>query len=196
MKGLEKFEPDTYYHLVNHAVGTENLFRTDENYHYFLRRYAHYIPSVCSTLCYCLMPNHIHFLIKTNSEEALKKHPKFKNDYHKLIMQQISNLLNAYAKAYNKKYERKGALWIDYTKRFKIKSENYLTATINYIHQNPIKHGFTQNLEAWQHSSFHSHTSEKPTLLSRIEVLDWFGGINEYVKFHSQNTVGLRDEWE
>lgn len=40
MKGLEKFQPDTYYHIVNHAVGSENLFRTDENYHYFLRRYA------------------------------------------------------------------------------------------------------------------------------------------------------------
>lgn len=61
------------------------------------------------------MPNHIHFLIKTVDESAANKHPKFKSDFHKLVMQELSNLLKAYAKAYNKKYERKGALWIDYT---------------------------------------------------------------------------------
>ncbi len=86
MKGLEKFEPELYYHIVNHAVGNENLFRTDDNYRYFLKRYADHLPSVCSTLAYCLMPNHIHFLIKTHSEEILVKHQKYKTDFHKLIM--------------------------------------------------------------------------------------------------------------
>ncbi|WP_084370450.1 hypothetical protein [Reichenbachiella faecimaris] len=146
MKGLEKFQPDIFYHLVNHAVGDESLFRTDENYHYFLRKYAYYISSVSDTVCYCLMPNHIHIRIRTHSEEVLQKHQKYKGDFHKLIMQQISNLLNAYTKAYNKKYERKGALWVDYTKRFEIETDRHLTTVINYIHQNPIKHGFTQNL--------------------------------------------------
>lgn len=106
MKGLVKFKPSSYYHVINHAAGSENLFRCDENYRYFLRKYAQYMPSVCSTLCYCLMPNHIHFLIRTIDEEAALKHPKFKEDYHKLVMQELSNLLNAYAKAYNKKQIR------------------------------------------------------------------------------------------
>jgi REP element-mobilizing transposase RayT len=196
MKGLEKFQPDAYDHIVNHAVGSENLFRSNENYRYFLRKYAHYMISVCSTLCYCLMPNHIHFLVQTHSVEKLNQHPKYKDDIHKLIMQQLSNLLNAYAKAYNKKYERKGALWIDYTKRFEIESNIYLTAAINYIHQNPIKHGFTKKPGDWEHCSFHSHTTGKPTLLSRSEVLDWFGGISEYVKFHNKNGAELIEEWE
>ncbi|MCP4458596.1 MAG: hypothetical protein GY816_11320 [Cytophagales bacterium] len=196
MKGLGKFEPDSYYHIVNHAVGSENLFRTDENYRYFLSRYAQYMPSVWSTLCYCLMPNHIHFLVHTHSEEVLTQHPKYKGDFHKLVMQNLSNLLNAYAKAYNKMYDRKGGLWIDYTKRFQVQTDNYLTATINYIHQNPVKHGFTQHLEDWTHSSYYSHTSQKNTLLSRTEVLDWFGGIHEYVNFHIQNTTQLIDDWE
>ena len=196
MRGLEKFETGSYYHVVNHAVGSENLFRTDENYRYFLSRYAHYMPSVCSTLCYCLMPNHIHFLIRTHEEEVLIKHPKYKGDFHKLIMQNLSNLLNAYAKAYNKKYDRRGALWIDFTKRFKIETDSYLTAAINYIHQNPVKHGFTTTLEGWSHSSFHSHTSNKLTLLSRRDVIAWFGGIREYINFHVQNTAALIEEWE
>ncbi|MFT7032124.1 MAG: putative transposase [Cyclobacteriaceae bacterium] len=99
MKGLEKFEPETYYHIINHAVGSENLFRTEDNYRYFLKRYAHYMPSVCSTLAYCLMPNQIHFLVKNHNEETLLKNPKYKTDFHKLVMQRLSNLLNAYDKA-------------------------------------------------------------------------------------------------
>jgi hypothetical protein len=29
MKGLDRFNHSTYYHVVNHAVGNENLFRND-----------------------------------------------------------------------------------------------------------------------------------------------------------------------
>lgn len=67
------------------------------------------MTSVCDTLAYYLMPNHIHFLLKTHSEEVIKKHPKYELDFHKLVMQQLSNLLNSYAKACNKKYQRRGA---------------------------------------------------------------------------------------
>ncbi len=196
MKGLDRFEPESYYHIVNHAVGSENLFRADENYRYFLQRYTHYMPSVCSTLCYCMMPNHIHFLIQTHSEEKLEQHVKFKGDFHKLVMQHLSNLLNAYTKAYSKKYDRKGALWLDYTRRFRIDTNDYLTAVIDYIHQNPIKHGFATDIEDWKHSSYLSHLSQKPTLLGRAAVLEWFGGIEGYVKFHADSTAGLLDDWE
>jgi len=142
------------------------------------------------------MPNHIHFLIKTHEEAILKHHPKFKTDFHKLVMQQLSNLLNSYAKAYNKKYERKGALWIDYTKRFQVSSDNHLTTAINYIHQNPVNHGFASRTEDWKSSSYHSMLSAKPTLLSRNEVIDWFGGYEAYVSFHSTNVAELLEEIE
>jgi len=196
MKGLQKFEPDTYYHVVNHAVGSENLFRSDENYRYFLRRYAFYMPSVWSTLCYCLLPNHIHLLVRPHSEEILSMHTKFKDDFHKLIMQQLSNLLNSYAKSYNKRYERRGALWIDYTKRYKVMSDDYLTSVINYIHQNPVKHGFLKNIKDWKYSSYLSHLSSKPSLLNREEVLNWFGGKEAFVDFHLSGTTELIKEWE
>jgi len=196
MKGLIDFEPETYYHIVNHAVGSENLFRTEENYQYFLGKYANYLPPVCSTIAYCLMPNHVHFLIKTHSEKILEKHPKYKLNFHKLIMQQLSNLLNAYAKAYNKKYERKGALWIDYTKRFKIDSESYLTSAINYIHQNPVKHKFVDAPEGWHYSSFNSILSNKPTLLAREQIIDWFGSKESYLDFHLKETIQLNTDWE
>ncbi len=30
------------YHIYNHANGTENIFRVEENYRFFLRQYVKY----------------------------------------------------------------------------------------------------------------------------------------------------------
>ncbi len=74
-------QPDRSYHLYTHANGFENLFKSNENYRYFLKRYDHFIPSVADTLAWCLMPNHINFLarIKTQAEPRAAyslKHPE------------------------------------------------------------------------------------------------------------------------
>lgn len=57
-------QPGFYYHIYNHANGSENLFLNDENYNFFLKRYTSYIMPVDDTFAYCLMPNHIHFLVR------------------------------------------------------------------------------------------------------------------------------------
>jgi putative transposase len=53
-------EPKKTYHIYTHANGSENLFQTNENFRYFLKRYEEYIPPVADTLAWCLMPNHLH----------------------------------------------------------------------------------------------------------------------------------------
>jgi hypothetical protein len=45
----ELLQPGAFYHIYNHAVGSDRLFRSDENYHYFLRRYQHFIGAVVDT---------------------------------------------------------------------------------------------------------------------------------------------------
>lgn len=196
MKGLDNFEANNFYHIVNHAVGNENLFRTTDNYRYFLDRYSHHISSALETFAYCLMPNHFHLLVRVGSIEELSKDPKFKDDVHKYVMQKISNLLNGYAKAYNIRFDRKGALFIDYTKRFWVDSDAYFTAAVNYIHQNPINHGFVNNLDEWRYSSYHSLLSKKSTKLKREEVISWFGNKEKFIDFHKQNQVILNEEFE
>ncbi len=111
-------------------------------------------------------------------------------------MQQLSNLLNAYTKAYNKVYGRRGALWIDCTKRFKVDSADYLTQVIKYIHQNPVKHGFVDDIGDWNHSSYASHISTKATELSRVEVLELFEGDENYLNTHKADVIGQTEDWE
>ena len=61
---LDVLEPGSIYHIYNHAVGKENLFLSPDNYSYFLKRYQFFINPVADTYVYCLMLNHLHFLVE------------------------------------------------------------------------------------------------------------------------------------
>jgi putative transposase len=196
MKGLVDFEPNHFYHIVNHAVGNENVFRVTDNYRYFLDKYAYHTSAVFETYAYCLMPNHFHLLVRIKSLEILQKDERFKGDVHKYVMQKMSNLLNGYAKAYNIMFNRKGALFIDYTKRFLVDTDSYFTSALGYIHQNPVNHGFVDAPQDWTHSSYHSHLSDKKTRLMREEVMKWFGNKHEYIAYHQNNHFPLLGDLE
>lgn len=196
MKYQAEFEQETFFHIFNHAVGNENLFRNDDNFVYFLKKYDEYSNRVWETYAYCLMPNHFHFLIKIQSIEVLEQLPKFSDNVHEFVMQNLSNLLNAYAKAYNIRYQRKGALFLDSTKRIAIKDDTYFTTLINYIHQNPVHHGFCQSTDEWIYSSYHACLSEKKSKIKREQVLHWFGSKSAFEKFHRENVARFQNELE
>jgi len=62
-------EPDNFYHIYNHAVSKENIFRSEENFDFFLKKYHKYISPIADTFAYCLMPNHFHFAVKIKSAD-------------------------------------------------------------------------------------------------------------------------------
>ncbi|ELR72965.1 hypothetical protein C900_00650 [Fulvivirga imtechensis AK7] len=185
--------PQTTYHIYTHANGSENLFREDENYYHFLRKYSEYIHPVAETFAYCLMPNHIHLMVRMrNVEELLKffrlKKPNLQGfeNLGGLISQQFSNFLNGYTKAYNKRYDRKGSLFMSNFNRKPIEKASYFTALIAYIHNNPVHHGFVKDAGEWPHSSYHSYLLDKRTKIAREEGLEWFGGREEFIKVHQE----------
>ena len=185
---LDQFIPSNYYHVWNHAVGTDLLFKSDDNYRFFLSKYAHYMAPVVNTHAYCLMPNHFHFLIHIPNEEQLLRFAEteglhFKST-HQFVMQRFSNLFNSYVKAFNKQRNRRGALLEDYLKRQAVTAADYYANLIPYIHNNPVKDGFVKQQEDWIYSSFNTMLSEKPSLLNRAEVLKWFGNKEGFLGAH------------
>ncbi|MDN4166377.1 hypothetical protein QWY31_12775 [Cytophagales bacterium LB-30] len=188
-------EPEKIYHIYTHANGSENLFRNEENYRYFLQRYAHFISPVAYTYAYCLMPNHLHFLVKIKGEVDLLEFFKSKvsnkdltgfENLSGLTVRQFSHLLNAYTKAYNKQYQRMGSLFVRAFKRKEINHDSYLTSVIHYIHANPVHHGFTKSIADWPWSSYQAYILDKPSALKREAVLEWFGGQHDFIRFHQQ----------
>lgn len=176
--------PSTFYHIYNHANDPENLFRSDDNYRFFLQRWSKYMEPIAETYAYCLMPNHIHFLIRTRSEDELVNLTGLE-DLSGFVSQQFSNLFNSYAKAFNKMYERRGSLFNRPFKAKEITSDAYLTNVIFYIHHNPVHHGFVTDVSEWPHTSYHAMVSDRLTRLKRTEVLEWFGSKKAFDSFHS-----------
>ena len=91
-------------------------------------------------ICYCLMPNHIHFLIRQLKENGISK-----------FMGQISN---SYTKYFNTKYTRVGPLLQGPFKAVLIESDEQLIHVSRYIHLNPIVSGIVKNLEDYPWSSY------------------------------------------
>lgn len=190
------FEPGKVFHVYNHGNAEDNIFREEENYHYFLKRYGHYIYPVARTYAFCLMPNHFHFMVGIRPVEELvgffrEKYPdrdpqSFKN-FADLVSNQFKNFLISYSKSFNKKYDRRGSLFLDNIRRKLVEDDIYYIQLINYIHQNPAHHGFVDKASEWPLSSYHLFLSHKETRLEREKVLDWFGGRKAFVEFHKQN---------
>lgn len=94
-------------------------------------------------------------------------------------------MFNGYTQAINKQNDRTGKLFELPFRRIVVNSDAYLSLLIYYIHHNPQKHGLIDDFSEWPHSSFHSHLSDRPTKLSRGEVVKWFGDRKQYLDFHA-----------
>ncbi|GMQ30396.1 transposase [Algoriphagus confluentis] len=169
----DPFYPEKFFHVYSRTNGAELLFRTEENYTYFLQKYQDHCSPYFSTLAYCLLPNHFHFLIRV--EESAEP---------EAALSAFSNFLNGYAKAYNKLYDRHGALFQRKFKRKRVGQESYLSQAIIYIHKNPQKHGIVKDYKNWKFSSLNALISRKPTNIERDFVLDWFAGLQHFKKVH------------
>ncbi|MEQ1553934.1 MAG: hypothetical protein ABL929_07145, partial [Ferruginibacter sp.] len=144
---------------------------------------------------YSLLPNHFHIVLRIKDyhnitshfeETKKKKFDPIKFDISDFIMERFSNFLNSYTKAINKTYNRKGALFLDYLKRSKVKNESDFTSFIFYVHKNAVHHGYCKEIGDWPHDAYNSFLSKMPTKLLRDEVIIWFGGVENFKQFHNQ----------
>ena len=183
------------YHVWTHANGDDNLFGEDQNYTYFLEKYSYHIEPVAETYAYCLMPNHLHLMVRVRGEDEIRKSLKGKDltgfqNLSGLVSKQFSNLFNAYSKAYNKLYDRRGSLFERQFKRKLIDSDNYFGTLIAYIHNNPVHHGFTVSPGEWPYSSWHAYLQKKVTKIKRDEGMSWFGDKDEFLRVHMEIVMG------
>ena len=170
-----------YYHVYNRGNNRENIFVEKRNYRYFLQLYTKHVEPVVDTYAYCLLRNHFHFLLHVKDITSFQDPSVLKKP-----SQYFSNLFNAYTKAFNKAYNRTGALFQRPFGRIEVTSDPYFMWLVTYIHQNSQKHGFVDDFRTWPYSSYHTLLSTKPTRLKRDDVLMWFGGVQAFGISHQQ----------
>lgn len=148
-----KFLPGHYYHIYNHAIAWELLFKDEENYAYFLKRFYDHLDPYAELIVYCLMPNHYHLMIriKDNAGDSITT--------DKIVLQAFSNFHNSYSKSINKRYNRKGRLFQSTLCRKILDNTDYIESVKKYILMNPVEHGFCKSQGEWKYCGMLGHIS-------------------------------------
>ncbi len=178
-------EPGQIYHVYNHANGFENLFNDDQDYELFLNRIIKHTTSVATYFSYCLMPNHFHFLLETKPEEEIQK-IMTGTHFEKKISRSFANAFSGFSLKMNKKYSRMGSLFKQNLKSRLISDEIDFCSTSRYIHSNPVHHDFVTNMDEWKYSSYNLILENSTTWIDISGVLEYFGNIHEFIKYHKQ----------
>jgi len=173
------YNQEIIYHVYNQSINYELLFRSDNNYRYFLEKCKTHLLPHADILCYCLMPDHFHFLLKpTELGCQLSRSGRFLKDgetgpdlrYQQNLSNAIRVILSSYTRAINCEHKRRGSLFKAKTKA-KPGYTNfypdahlcegepftrfipYLNTCFYYIHDNPVKARFVDDPLEWQFSS-------------------------------------------
>ncbi len=182
------FEAGITYHVFNRANNYENLFIEEKNYSYFIKLMSKYLLPIADIYAYCLMPNHFHFVLKIKSVDELPA--QFSSG--KRLHMAFSNMFNAYAKAINKSYGRRGSLFQKHLKRNVITEDEYLINAICYTHLNPVIHNFTNDITKYTRSSYNAIVQNDETVVDINKTIGVFDGIDNFVYNHL-DLSGLQD---
>lgn len=123
-------------------------------------------------ICFCLMPNHFHFLLRQKIENGISIF--------------AANFTNSYTKYFNAKQERVGPLFQGLFKAVHIDSDEQLMHVSRYIHLNPVSSFLIEadELESYQWSSYPEYMDKSPNnIISKEIILDMFGSKEKYRQF-------------
>ncbi|MEM9547673.1 MAG: transposase [Bacteroidota bacterium] len=173
--------------MYNRGINRTSIFRSVDNYNFFLKKWEMLIHPFLETYCFCLMPNHFHFIVKVRpySKEIKRlieqidtsKSRKFLAEeitYNEFLEDQFKRILSSYTLAFNKQQKRTGSLFQKRFKRIGIRYDHKLLNLIAYIHHNPIHHGFTRNYSEWKFNSYQCFTRNFKTFIDSKMVLSLF----------------------
>ena len=120
------FTAGGFYHVYNRGHNKQTIFYEAKDYQRYLKRLREYLEKhEVTVLAYCLMPNHIHLILRQDGDESIDRF--------------IHRLHTAYTMYFNKKYERVGAVFQGKFKAKPIDTDEYLLHVSRYIHINPVE---------------------------------------------------------
>lgn len=141
--GIERYKESlkgAVYHIYNRGNRKGIIFKENDDFEFYLSRLKKCLKKYdFSLIAYCLMPNHIHLLLKQNEEYTPSK----------LML----SLHTSYSMTFNKKYGTVGHIFQGRYKQRIVKENNYLQVVVVYIHENPVKAGYAPEIKLYPWSS-------------------------------------------
>ncbi|MBN1169342.1 transposase [Candidatus Woesebacteria bacterium] len=193
-----------YYHIYNRGSHKNKVFLDDSDFETFLEiteYYLHFpqgkplswktrykdgpnnsikVPNLVKSSftinCFCLMPNHFHFLVKQSEQP----------DKENSITNFMRRLMITYAMYFNDKYDQSGNLFQGKYKNVNVRSNDQLLYLSKYIHKNPseiLSSG--QELAQYKYSSYPTYLDfkNKYKWVDKKPILDLVSNKDQYRKY-------------
>lgn len=180
------------YHVFNRGVAKSPIFASKRDYSRFLETIYYYQyqgpkpkfsqlnrfkdlkfdqnKKIVEVICYCLMPNHYHFLFKQLEENGISEF--------------IRKISDSYTKYFNTKHRRVGPLLQGPFKAVRIEDDNQLVHVSRYIHLNPIASFIVKDLKEYCWSSYSDYIGlQTDKLCVNESILSLFKSRLEYEQF-------------
>lgn len=155
------------------GINQQQIFEDEEDCEKFIQ-----VLKECKAIsgfklfAYCLMGNHIHLLIKPETEP---------------LEQIFKRIGSRYVYWYNWKYYRTGHLFQDRYKSEPVNDDEYFLTVLRYIHQNPVKANLCNSVNEYRLSSYSAYLKNDNNfvdtdfvfeMISQNELLNYFGEEN------------------
>jgi len=159
------------YHVYNRGCNREAIFALSENYIFLLRKIKTILPTASvSVIAYCLMPNHYHFLLRAEADNAISHF--------------IQQVFNGYVQAFNKQQQRSGTLFEGRAKTILVDTDAYALDLCRYIHLNPVQAHLVANPEDWPYSNYLEWIGQRAgTLKDEVFMREYFPDAGAYRSF-------------
>lgn len=153
--------PDTVYHVICRGNNRQEIFLDNRDYFRYLDLWRKYKAEMdFEVYAYVLMPNHVHWLLKTGL----------------IPLSEIMHRMHStYARWFNHRHERVGHLFQNRYKSIVCDTDSYLLVLARYIHLNPVRAGLVEEIHYYPWSSFHGYCGHEDMLLNTSFLLDYYG---------------------
>jgi len=162
----------SYFSRLPQSVKSETLLKLDQLQKFFVE-----------IICYCLMPNHFHFLLKQTTDNGISE-----------FMRRFSE---SYTHYFNVKNKRIGPIFQGRFKSIRIETEQQLLHTSRYIHLNPYSAGIVKSMEELQEYSYSSLPEylgiNQNKICQKDIILDYFRNSGSYDEFISNEAEYQRE---
>lgn len=128
------------YHVINRGNRRATVFHSRSDYESFvqlMRRAGDRTPM--RILAYCLMPNHVHFVLWPNKDGDMSRWMHW--------------LFTSHVVRYNKIRGISGRVWQGRFKAFPIQQDRHLLTVLRYVERNPVRANLVKSAVDWEWSS-------------------------------------------
>jgi putative transposase len=129
-----------YYHVLNRANRRAVIFHEPADYTSFVNlivKSQRRLPM--SIFAVCLMPNHVHLVVRPQDNAALARWMQW--------------LFTTHARHYHEKYGTSGHVWQGRYKHCPVQDDHYLLTLLRYVERNALRAKLVARAEDWRWGS-------------------------------------------